>query len=389
VLCVVGTRPEAIKMAPVIHELRRYPAQFQALVCATGQHRDMLDHALHLFGIEPDIDLDVMHRDQTPSQVAARVLLALEPVLQAQRPDWLLAQGDTTTVLAAALCAHHNQVRVGHVEAGLRSFDRANPFPEEMNRVVADHISDLHFAPTPRAKHNLLREGVSPDSIHVTGNTVIDALLAVAAQAWQPGPGDPLAAIDPRRRLLLVTAHRRESFGLPLQSICRALQSLARRGDVQIIFPVHRNPQVWEPVHQALDGVPGVLLLPPVDYQHLVYLMKKSCLVLTDSGGIQEEAPSLGVPVLVLREVTERPEGVEAGTARVVGTDAGRIVAEASSLLDDGAAYAAMAKMANPYGDGQAASRIVRVLRDLSCARDPCPGSGHPARFPSLPACPD
>ncbi|MBM4431604.1 MAG: UDP-N-acetylglucosamine 2-epimerase (non-hydrolyzing) [Chloroflexi bacterium] len=362
VLTVVGTRPEAIKMAPVIQELRRRPDHFLVRVCATAQHREMLDQVFSLFGIVPDVDLDLMEPDQTPAQVAARVLLNLEPVLRDQRPDWVLVQGDTTSVLAAALCANYHRVQVGHVEAGLRSFDRANPFPEEMNRVVADQISDLLFAPTAQARQNLLREGVPESRIVVTGNTVIDALLAVASQPWQPPEGDPLRQLDSARRWALVTAHRRENLGAPLRDICTALRTLAGRGDVQVIYPVHLNPGVWGPVHEFLGDVPGVLLLPPVDYRCLVYLLQKSHLVLTDSGGIQEEAPSLGVPVLVLREVTERPEGVAAGTARLVGTEPQRIVAEAARLLDDAAAHRAMAQAANPYGDGQAAQRIVQAL---------------------------
>jgi UDP-N-acetylglucosamine 2-epimerase (non-hydrolysing) len=362
VMAIVGTRPEAVKMAPVIQELGRARDRCKVLVCATAQHREMLDQVLTLFGIAPDIDLDLMQPDQTPSQVAARVFLALEPVLLECRPDWVLVQGDTTTVMSAALCAHYNRVGVGHVEAGLRSHDRSNPFPEEMNRIVADHVSDLHFAPTARARENLLREGIAEERITVTGNTVIDALLQVAARPWQPADGDPLGALDPARRLILVTAHRRENLGGPLREICSALRSLARRGDVQIVYPVHLNPNVWGPVHEALEDAPGILLTPPVDYQRLVYLLKRSTLVLTDSGGIQEEAPSLGVPVLVLREVTERPEGVEAGTARVVGTNAGRIVEEATRLLDDPEAHQAMARAVNPYGDGRAAQRIAEIL---------------------------
>jgi UDP-N-acetylglucosamine 2-epimerase (non-hydrolysing) len=362
VLNIVGTRPEAVKMAPVIQELRRHTNRFEVQVCATGQHREMLDQVLTLFGIVPDIDLNLMQPGQTPSEVAARVLLALEPVLEAWRPDWVLVQGDTTTVMAAALCAHHNRVRVGHVEAGLRSFDRANPFPEEMNRVVADHVSDLHFAPTPGARDNLLREGIPEAQIHVTGNTVIDALLQAADRPWQPPEGDPLQGLDPRKRWILVTAHRRENFGAPLHGICTALRALAGRGDVQIVYPVHLNPNVWGPAHEMLEGVAHVLLVPPMDYQRLVYVMKRSVLVLTDSGGIQEEAPGLGVPVLVLREVTERPEGVEAGTAQVVGTDPERVVAAASRLLDDERAHQAMAQAVNPYGDGQAAQRICEAL---------------------------
>jgi UDP-N-acetylglucosamine 2-epimerase len=296
--------------------------------------------------------------------VAARILLALEPVLRAWRPDWVLVQGDTTTVLAASICAHYNHVKVGHVEAGLRTFDRDNPFPEEMNRVATDHVGDLHFAPTAQARDNLLREGIAAERIAVTGNTVIDALLQVAGRDWTPPADDPLAALDRDKRTILVTAHRRENFGAPLSNICQALRRLAARRDVQVVYPVHLNPNVWQPVHKVLGQQPDVLLVPPVDYQRLVYLMKRSCLVLTDSGGIQEEAPSLGVPVLVLREVTERPEGVAAGTARVVGTDPERIVAVAGRLLDDEAAYALMAQAVNPYGDGQAARRIAEHLWD-------------------------
>lgn len=365
VLVIVGTRPEGIKMAPVIQELERRPDDFEVRVCATAQHREMLDQALDLFGIRPDFDLDLMQPNQTLSQVAARVLLALEPILSTWRPDWALVQGDTTTVMAAALCAHYNRVRVGHVEAGLRSFDRANPFPEEMNRVVADHASDLHFAPTQGARNNLLREGIPEPAIHVTGNTVVDAVLQVAAQPWTPPEGDLLRQIDPRKRLLLVTAHRRENFGAPLQGICSALRTLAGRDDVQIVYPVHLNPKVWAPVHEALGDVSNVLLIPPVDYRRLVYLMQHSDLILTDSGGIQEEAPSLSKPVLVLRNVTERPEGVEAGTAHLVGTEPNQIVTAGTLLLEDAAAYRSMAGTANPYGDGKAAQRICQILQEF------------------------
>jgi UDP-N-acetylglucosamine 2-epimerase (non-hydrolysing) len=275
--------------------------------------------------------------------------------------------------MAAALCAHHNRVGVGHVEAGLRSFDRANPFPEEMNRVVADHVSDRHFAPTAGARANLLREGIPAAGIFVTGNTVIDALQWTATREPSPAASALLAQLDAGDKpgedpaLLLVTAHRRENFGRPLEGICAALRSLAGRGDVRIVYPVHRNPKVERPVHRLLDGVPGITLLPPVDYLTLVHLMKHSRLVLTDSGGLQEEAPSLGVPVLVLRETTERPEGVSAGTALIAGTDPARIVALAGRLLDDAQAYAAMARAVNPYGDGRAAARIADALLTGRC----------------------
>jgi UDP-N-acetylglucosamine 2-epimerase (non-hydrolysing) len=377
----------------------------------------MLDQVLALFGIVPDIDLDLMQAGQTPSQVAARVLISLEPVLMSERPDWVLVQGDTTTVMAAAIAAHHLRIKVGHVEAGLRTGDRFNPFPEEMNRTIADHVSDLLFAPTEGARRNLLREGIPDARIHVTGNTVVDALLWAAALPAPPevhkllerlgivdvtgrqepalrspqpegvgslpkgdketrrnslplprSPAPPLPC-SPSPHLILVTAHRRENFGAPLADICTALRTLAAREDVQVVYPVHLNPNVWGPVHELLGDVPRITLLPPVDYLTLVHLMKHSTLILTDSGGIQEEAPSLGVPVLVLREVTERPEAVEAGAARVVGTDPQRILAEAERLLDDETAYQAMARAVNPYGDGHAARRIVEAL--LGCARFP------------------
>lgn len=376
VLIVVGTRPEAIKMAPIVHRLQAFPQDVETIVCATGQHREMLDQVLELFAIQPDIDLNLMQQNQTPNQVAARVLLALDPLLAEIQPDWLLAQGDTTTVMAASIAAHHRRVRVGHVEAGLRTYDRANPFPEEMNRVVADHISDLHFAPTAGAGANLQAEGIAAQSIHVTGNTVIDALLWVAAQPLSAAARAALGqhGLDDfvqgqERRVILVTAHRRENHGRPIQHICQALRTLAQTWpDLHIVYPVHRNPNIWNPVHELLADVPGITLLPPVDYASLTHLMKHSRLVLTDSGGIQEEAPSLGVPVLVLRETTERPEAVDAGAAVLVGTTPETIVMQANHLLSDAAAYEAMAQAMNPYGDGQAAARIADVLRTGQCA---------------------
>lgn len=364
VLVVFGTRPEAIKMAPVVRALAQRPDRFLVRTCATAQHREMLDQVLAVFGIVPDIDLDLMQPNQSLSGLAARVLTAMDDVLLAEKPDWVLVQGDTTTVMATALAAHHRQVRVGHVEAGLRTYDRRNPFPEEMNRVVTDHVSDLCFAPTETARANLLAEGIAPDRIVVTGNTVIDALLEVAAQPWAPPDGDPLAHLPADRAWILVTAHRRESFGDPLVGICEALRRIAETwGDrVHIVYPVHRNPNVWEPVHAALAGRPGITLLPPVDYRRLVYLMKRCTLILTDSGGIQEEAPSLGKPVLVLRETTERPEAVACGASRVVGTDPERIVSDVRHLLEDRSAYQRMASVQNPYGDGHAAERIAEAL---------------------------
>ncbi len=371
VLVVLGTRPEAIKMAPVIQALRSRVDAFETVVCVTAQHREMLDQTLAVFDITPDIDLDLMQPDQTLSGLTSRILNAMDETLVQVQPHWMLVQGDTTTVMASALAAQHRQVRVGHVEAGLRTFDRSNPFPEEMNRVVTDHISDLCFAPTPAAARNLAHEGIDPAKILMTGNTVIDALLAVARQEWTPGPEYPLHAVPRTGDWILVTAHRRENLGAPLNEICRALQRMAEeRADcIQIIYPVHRNPRVWEAVHRALGGIPNLHLLPPLDYRSLVYLMSRSKLILTDSGGLQEEASALNKPVLVLREMTERPEVVETGAARLVGTNAGRIVQETYRLLDDSQAYQQMATAPNPFGDGQASRRIVEALLAADNAR--------------------
>jgi UDP-N-acetylglucosamine 2-epimerase (non-hydrolysing) len=365
VLSVFGTRPEAIKMAPVIKELEKRADRVVSRVCVTAQHRQMLDQVLALFGIAPDYDLNVMQESQSPTQVAATVLAKLEPVLQAERPDWVLVQGDTTTVASAALAAFYSGAKVGHVEAGLRTFDKTQPFPEEINRRVAGVIADLHFAPTRRARENLLREGVPDSIIRVTGNPVIDALRRVADLPYDAATG-PLKDTPWEKRLILVTAHRRENFGQPLEQVCLALRDIAElyRDDVHIIYPVHLNPNVQEPARRILRNVPGVTLTDPLDYLPLVYLMKRATLVLTDSGGIQEEAPGLGKPVLVLREVTERPEAVEAGTVRVVGTDRARIVEWTRRLLDDAAEYSRMARAVNPYGDGQAAGRIVESILD-------------------------
>lgn len=365
VMCIFGTRPEVIKMAPVIRELKRRSDCFVVRTCATAQHRDMLDQAATLWQITPDVDLDIMQAGQTLSQVAARVLLGLEPVLRQEQPDWILVQGDTTTVMASALAAHHLQIKVGHVEAGLRTYDRQNPFPEEMNRVVADHVSDLCFAPTVRARDALLQEGVQADQIVITGNTVVDALLQMAAEPWSPSAKNLLASVPWHKKVVMVTSHRRENFGQPLASVCQALRELACRDDVQVVYPVHPNPNVKQVVDELLGGIPQITLLPPLDYQELVYLMQRCYLVLTDSGGLQEEAPSLGKPVLVLRQVTERPEAVEAGVAKLVGTERAQIVSSVEHLLDDETVYQSMARPANPYGDGRAAQRIADAL--LAC----------------------
>jgi UDP-N-acetylglucosamine 2-epimerase (non-hydrolysing) len=379
VLCVFGTRPEAIKLAPVIAELRRH-ADITPEVCVTAQHREMLDQVLDLFDIRPDYDLNLMEHNQTPSQVASAVLRELEPILHRAQPDWVLVQGDTTTVAAAALAAFYARAQVGHVEAGLRSHDKWRPFPEEINRRVAGVIADLHFAPTERARQNLLREGMPESKVVVTGNTVIDALCWVESQPWDLQSlgerGRELA--DPARRLVLVTAHRRENFGAPIENICQALANIAAHyGDtVRVLYPVHRNPNIREPVHRLLGALPNVILTPPLEYLPMVHLMKRSRLILTDSGGIQEEAPSLGVPVLVLREVTERPEAVECGTVRLVGSDRERIVTEARRLLDDPREYERMARAVNPYGDGRAAQRIVAALRGQPVAGfEPAPAT--------------
>jgi len=363
VLSIFGTRPEAIKMAPVIKGLERFSDQIISRVCVTAQHRQMLDQVLELFQIVPDYDLNIMQEAQSPTLVAATVLAKLEPILRAERPDWVLLQGDTTTVMAASMAAFYAQVKVGHVEAGLRTFDKTQPFPEEVNRRVAGVVADLHFVPTVKARNNLLRENVPAETILLTGNPVIDALHTVRRMPYNMA-SSPLKIIPLERRILLVTAHRRENFGLPLAGICKALQAIAYRyqDSVHIVYPVHLNPHIWEPVHQLLGGIPGITLIPPLDYLPLVQLLQRSYLVLTDSGGLQEEAPSLGKPVLVLRSTTERPEAVEAGTVKLIGTGCQRIVDETARLLDDVQAYQRMARAVNPYGDGQAAQRIVNAL---------------------------
>ena len=362
IMLVFGTRPEAIKLAPVITALSSDPS-FEPIVVVTAQHRDLLDGVLNLFGIKPNVDLNLMRPNQSPTSVAAAILTGLEPVLNAHQPDWVLVQGDTTTVMAAAIAAQYARIRVGHVEAGLRSYDRANPFPEEMNRVVTGHVSSLHFAPTARARENLLRENIDSNTVIVTGNTGIDALLTARETPWTPEQGDPLLALPQDRRWLLVTAHRRENFGQPIRDICQALTRLAERDDTHIIYPVHPNPNIKGPVYELLGSHRAITLTPPLEYHPLVWLMSRCELVLTDSGGIQEEAPSLGKPVLVMRKKTERPEAIEAGTAKLVGTDPNCIVSEASGLLDNKWAYESMSQAINPYGDGHAANRILAALR--------------------------
>ena len=360
VVCVVGTRPEAIKMAPIIQALEGEPWA-EVRVLATAQHREMLDRVLALFGIEPDVDLDAMRPAQALTALTARLLLALDEVLEAEQPDAVLIQGDTTTILASALACFHRRVPVGHVEAGLRTGDLANPFPEEANRVIAGRLARWHFAPTESARRNLLREGVAAETVTVTGNTAIDALLAVAGRRPELGPD---LVPEPGRRLVLVTLHRRESFGPPMREICRGLQTLAARNpEVRFLYPVHPNPNVEKVVRGTLKAA-NVHLCPPLDYASFVAAMQRSHVIISDSGGVQEEAPTLGKPVLVLRENTERPEAVEAGVAKLVGSSHDRIVEEAQRLLDDESAYRAMARHVSPYGDGRSAQRIVKVLRE-------------------------
>jgi UDP-N-acetylglucosamine 2-epimerase (non-hydrolysing) len=375
ILSVFGTRPEAVKMAPIVRLLEKTDG-IESHVCVTAQHRQMLDQALELFQIKPDYDLDLMRDGQSLAQLTAGIFLHLDPVLEAVKPDWVLAVGDTTTVVTTCQLAFYRRIKFGHVEAGLRTHNKWHPFPEEINRRLATAMADLHFAPTTWSQSNLLHEGVSENDIVVTGNPVIDALMYVAEQEEPKEVKELLARLgvaplsaDKNKKLILVTAHRRENFGQPIENICHALKELAARGDVEIVYPVHLNPNVQEPVNRILKGVEGITLLPPLDYLPLVHLMKHSTLILTDSGGIQEEAPSFGVPVLVLRETTERPEGVEAGTLKLVGTETSHIVQEAKRLLDDESEYAKMAKASNPYGDSHAAERIVEALVNRADSR--------------------
>jgi UDP-N-acetylglucosamine 2-epimerase (non-hydrolysing) len=364
ILLFFGTRPEAIKLAPLIRELQKHPRRFELKVCVSGQHREMLDQVLSFFGIRPDFDLNIMKARQDLFDVTAGALTGIKPVIRGFRPDWLIVQGDTTTTFAGALAAFYENVKVAHVEAGLRSFDCRAPFPEEANRVLTSRISDLHFAPTRKGKENLLCEGVFQERVHVVGNTSIDALFLCLRrlEGEKVEQLDSFRSVDFGKRVILVTGHRRESFGKPFETICSALGKIGRDHDVEIVYPVHMNPHVRKPVFEILKGLSNVHLIEPLDYPAFVWLMKRSYLVLTDSGGVQEEAPSLGKPVLVMREVTERTEGVDAGTARMVGTDAVRIVEETSRLLLDRDEYEKMARAVNPYGDGRASERIVSVL---------------------------
>lgn len=366
IMPIYGTRPEAIKLAPVLRALRDVPGT-EVITCVTGQHREMLDQVNQLFGITPDIDLGVMTRGQSLTGLTTAVLHGLEPVLREHKPDWVIVQGDTTTAFAAGLAAFYQHIPTAHVEAGLRTGNPDSPWPEEMNRQLAGRIAGLHFAPTAQSRANLLHEGVAADKVRVTGNTVIDALMQVLDKLRSdPALAAEQAArfpfLDPARRLVLVTGHRRENFNGGLDRVCRAIADIADRDDVQIVYPVHLNPVVQAAAAMALSAKPNVHLLPPLDYLSFVWMMDRAHIIVTDSGGVQEEAPSLGKPVLVTRDTTERPEAVEAGTVQLVGTSPERLVREVTRLLDDAGAYEAMAGAHNPYGDGRAASRVAGWL---------------------------
>ena len=379
VLLVFGTRPEAIKMAPLVREFQKHPEAFETIVCVTGQHREMLDQVLRIFGIQPDYDLNIMRQGQDLYDVTARVLLGMRDVLREARPDVVLVHGDTTTSTAAALAAFYQRIPVGHVEAGLRTHDIYSPWPEEMNRQLTGRIATYHFAPTPLSKRNLTEEGVSPDRIVVTGNTVIDALRQVVSRIKADASldaelertlragGYDVGRLRDGRRLVLITGHRRENFGEGFIHMCTAIKDLTRRyPEVDFVYPMHLNPNVRRPIHEVfgddLSGLGNMFFIEPLEYLSFVYLMEKSAIVLTDSGGIQEEAPGLGKPVLVMRDTTERPEALDAGTVRLVGTDYDKITREVSTLLDDASAYERMSQAVNPYGDGLACGRIVKYL---------------------------
>jgi UDP-N-acetylglucosamine 2-epimerase (non-hydrolysing) len=369
ILSVFGTRPEAIKMAPLVKLLAQQDG-FDARVCVTGQHREMLDQVLQIFDIQPEYDLNLMRPGQTLTQLTCNVMQGMEQVLTDWRPDWVLVHGDTSTTMATSLAAYYRQIPVAHVEAGLRTNNIYSPWPEEANRQIAGRIAQLHFAPTQQSCNNLHSEGVPAERVHVTGNTVIDALLDVSRRIDQDSAqrarfSQQFPFLAEGKRLVLVTGHRRENFGAGFEAICQALRDIASNPEVQVVYPVHLNPNVQEPVRRILGDVGNVYLIEPLDYLPFVFLMKRSHLILTDSGGIQEEAPSLGKPVLVMRDTTERPEAVTAGTVRLVGTDAARIVGETRLLLQDPVAYQQMAFAHNPYGDGKASRRITDVFRKL------------------------
>ncbi|MBL7995943.1 UDP-N-acetylglucosamine 2-epimerase (non-hydrolyzing) [bacterium] len=365
ILFIFGTRPEAIKMAPVIKEFQKHPDELETKVCVTAQHRQMLDQVLDVFDIKPDFDLDIMEEGQSLLQLTSRVFSGLEKIFSETKPDWVLVQGDTSTVMAAAVAAFYAGIKVGHVEAGLRSHNRYAPFPEEINRRIASVVADVHFAPTETARQALLAEGIEGKMIHITGNTVIDALIWVSDKVKRTPPGiaNTLKEKILNKKIVLVTGHRRESFGEGFEQICQALKDIAEQNrDVVVVYPVHFNPNVREPVQRMLNGHENILLIEPLSYTDFVWLMDRSFLILTDSGGVQEEAPSLGKPILVMRDVTERMEGIEAGTAKLVGTDRNKIVSETKRLLTDKLEYEKMSQAINPYGDGKASKFITEII---------------------------
>lgn len=367
ILVLFGTRPEVIKLAPVVRALRQRPDQFMTRVVSSGQHREMVQQALDAFALKADVTLDAMSSARSLGQLTARLFEDSDKLLEVEQPDWVLVQGDTSSAMVAAVCAYYRRIKIGHVEAGLRTYNRWAPFPEEINRTFIDHISDLHFAPTEKSADNLRRAGVPEKSIHITGNTVVDALLWVSdglRNIMPSGLPEDLPKFIHGKRLVLVTSHRRESFGEGLDNICRALLGMVESySDAVIVYPVHLNPNVREPVHRLLGGHPRIKLLEPVGYLPLVWLMQRSYCIFTDSGGIQEEAPSLGKPVLIMRDATERPEVVEAGCARLVGTDTGQILSGARDLFENRDIYSAMASVKNPFGDGRASERIADIIK--------------------------
>ena len=368
IMPVIGTRPEAIKLAPVITELEKYPREFKVVPVVTAQHRQMLDQVLELFDIGSAYDLDIMENNQSLSSVTAKIIENFDPVVKREEPDWILIQGDTTTTFISALIGFYYKIRIGHIEAGLRTHNKYCPFPEEVNRCLTSVLADFHFTPTEKAKNNLLSEGIPQENIFVTGNTVIDALFITLEklkkdESTLQSLNSQFSFLSSNSQFILVTAHRRENFGKPLENICLALKEIIQANhDIEAIYPVHLNPNVREPVNRILKDNKRIHLISPLDYESFVWLMEKSYLILTDSGGIQEEAPSLGKPVLVLREVTERPEAVEAGTVRVVGLDKDKIVRETQRLLDDKILYEKMSKATNPYGNGKASKKIMEIL---------------------------
>jgi UDP-N-acetylglucosamine 2-epimerase (non-hydrolysing) len=365
VLIVFGTRPETIKVAPIIKELKRFPDKFICQTCITGQHRQMVEPLLKIFNIKPDFDLDIMRKNQTLEYITTSVVNKVSELIKAENPDYLMVQGDTTTAMAASLSAFYNRLKIAHIEAGLRTWNKYEPYPEEINRRIIDSLSDLCFAHTEQAKNNLIKEGIETDKIKVTGNTVIDALLDVANKSF-PIESTILERLPKNnKKIILVTAHRRENFGQPINDICKAIKEIAKqRDDVYFIYPVHLNPNIQKPVYFHLDDIENVLLVAPLEYVEVVHLMKRAFIIMTDSGGLQEESPSLGKPVLVLRDVTERPEAVETGAIEVVGTDTHQIVNRFNTLIDSEGLYKQMSEAENPYGDGKASCRIVQSILD-------------------------